>query len=331
MARTAALPTPTVHRSEHSVTVAAPAETLYALVADVTRWPAVFEPTVHVRHLARDGRTERFEIWAEVNGEIAHWRSRRVLDPRRLYVSFRQEHSRPPVTSMSGGWLFRPLADGRTEIVLRHRFTVAGDDPAAAARIEEALDRNSARELGALAALAETGHPVDDLVFSFTDTIPLTGAARDAYTFVERAERWAELLPHVARVTLTEPEPGLQWLEMDTVTADGSAHTTRSARICRAPEWIAYKQQRTPRLLSGHSGEWTFAQTPQGAVATARHTVAVDPTGITEVLGPDATLADARTYVREALGRNSLTTLRHAAEASGAAQTADAAEAAEAG
>lgn len=66
-------------------------------------------------------------------------------------------------------------------------------------------------------------------------------------------------------------------------------------------------------------------------MATARHTVAVDPTGITEVLGPDATLADARTYVREALGRNSLTTLRHAAEASGAAQTADAAEAAEAG
>ncbi|MFF9770255.1 aromatase/cyclase [Streptomyces sp. NPDC014636] len=315
MAQTAALPT--VHRSEHTVTVAAPAEALYALVADVTRWPAVFEPTVHVRHLAREGRTERFEIWAEVNGDVAHWRSRRVLDPRRLYVSFRQEHSRPPVTSMSGGWLFRRLADGGTEIVLRHRFTVADDDPAAVARLEEALDRNSARELGALAALAQTGHAVDDLVFSFTDTIPLqgAGAALDAYTFIERAERWADLLPHVARVDLTEPEPGVQWLEMDTVTADGSAHTTRSARICRAPEWIAYKQQLTPRLLSGHSGEWTFAETPEGPVATARHTVAVDPSGITEVLGPDATLADARTYLRDALGRNSLATLRHAVEA----------------
>nr|P16560.1 RecName: Full=Granaticin polyketide synthase bifunctional cyclase/dehydratase [Streptomyces violaceoruber]CAA09656.1 aromatase [Streptomyces violaceoruber]CAA34267.1 unnamed protein product [Streptomyces violaceoruber]CAA34372.1 unnamed protein product [Streptomyces violaceoruber] len=310
------LPSPTVHRSEHTVTVAAPPEALYALVADVTRWPAVFEPTVHVRHLAREGRTERFEIWAEVNGEIAHWRSRRVLDPVRRYVSFRQEHSRPPVTSMSGGWLFRPLADGRTEIVLRHRFTVADDDPAAVARIEEALDRNSARELGALAALAETGHPVDELVFSFTDTLPLQGAARDAYTFVERAERWAELLPHVAQCGADRAGTGLeQWLEMDTVTADGSTHTTRSARICRAPEWIAYNEQRTPRLVSGHSGEWTFAQTPEGPVATARHTVAVDPSGITEVLGPDATLADARAYLRDALGRNSLATLRHAAEA----------------
>ncbi|MDH6623533.1 aromatase [Streptomyces sp. LBL] len=311
MAHTATL----VHRSEHTVTVAAPAEALYALVADVTRWPAVFEPTVHVRHLAREGRTERFEIWAEVNGAIAHWRSRRVLDPRRLYVSFSQEHSRPPVMSMSGGWLFRRLADGRTEIVLRHRFTVADDDPGAVARVEEALDRNSARELGALAALAETGYPADDLVFSFTDTIPLQGTAQDAYTFIERGERWADLLPHVARVELTEPEPGVQWLEMDTVTADGSTHTTLSARICRAPEWIAYKQQRTPRLLSGHSGEWTFTQTPEGPVATARHTVAVDPSAIVEVLGADATLADARAYLRDALGGNSRATLRHAAEA----------------
>ncbi|TYR64464.1 aromatase/cyclase [Streptomyces parvus] len=315
MARTATRPT--VHRSEHTLTVSAPAEDLYALVADVRRWPAVFEPTVHVCHLAREGRTERFEIWAEVNGEVAHWRSHRVLDPRRLYVSFRQEHSRPPVTSMSGGWLFRRPADGGTEIVLRHRFTVADDDPAAVARVEEALDRNSARELGALAALTGTGHAVDDLVFSFTDTIPLrgSGGALGAYTFVERAERWADLLPHVARVDLTEPEPGVQWLEMDTVTADGSTHTTRSARICRAPEWIAYKQQRTPRLLSGHSGEWTFAQTADGPVATARHTVAIDPSGITEVLGPEATTSDARAYLRDALGRNSLATLRHAAEA----------------
>ncbi|MFE0733499.1 aromatase/cyclase [Streptomyces sp. NPDC058855] len=307
-----ATPLPTVHRREHTVTVAAPAEELYALVADVTRWPAVFEPTVHVRHLAWDGRSERFEIWAEVNGEIAHWRSRRVLDPDRLYVSFRQEHSRPPVTSMSGGWLLRRLPDGRTEIVLRHRFTVADDDPAAVARVEEALDRNSARELGALAALAEIGHPVDELVFSFTDTLPLAGPAEDAYSFVARAERWAEVLPHVSRVELAEPEPGVQWLEMDTRTADGATHTTRSVRVCRTPEWIAYKQRRTPRLLSGHSGEWTFTRTAQGPVAHARHTVAIDPAAVTEVLGPDATLADARAHLRTALGDNSLTTLRHA-------------------
>ncbi|WP_037801744.1 aromatase/cyclase [Streptomyces sp. LaPpAH-108] len=305
----------TWHRREHTLVVEAPAADLYGLVADVSRWPAIFEPTLHVRHLDRGERSERFEIWAEVNGAITHWSSRRLLDPRRLYISFHQEHSRPPVTSMSGGWFFRPLGDHRTQIVLRHRFAVEDDSPDSVARVDEALDRNSARELGALAALAETGYPVDELVFSFTDTIPIEGGVHDAYGFVERAERWADLLPHVSRVDLTEPEAGLQWLEMDTVTADGAVHTTRSARICRASEWIAYKQQRTPRLLSGHSGEWVFTEAADGPVAVARHTVAIDPSGITEVLGPDATLADARAHLRDVLGRNSVATLRHAAEA----------------
>ncbi|MGS2590964.1 aromatase/cyclase [Streptomyces hebeiensis] len=302
-----------VHRTEHTLTVDAPAGVLYGLVADATLWPAVFEPTVHVSHLERSPGSERFEIWAEVNGRVAHWSSRRVLDPVRRYVSFRQDHSTPPVTAMSGGWLFRELPTGETEIVLRHRFTVADDDPDAVAAVSAALDRNSARELGALGRLAAGGHGVEELVFSFTDTVELAGTAAEAYSFVDRADRWPELLPHVARVKLVEPEPGVQELEMDTVTSDGAQHTTRSLRVCRPGRWIGYKQVATPELMTGHSGLWTFADTPSGAVATATHVVVLAPDAVTKVLGGDATLADARAYVREALGRNSRTTLEHVA------------------
>ncbi|MGA4838288.1 aromatase/cyclase [Streptomyces sp. G45] len=302
-----------VHRTEHAWTADAPADTLYALVADVTRWPAIFEPTVHVRHIERTPRSERFEIWAVVNDEVAHWTSRRVLDAHRRCVTFRQDHSRPPVTSMSGSWLFRELPGGRTEVVLRHRFTVADDDPAAVGSASAALDRNSARELAALCRVAEAGPRVEDLVFAFTDTVELAGTAEEAYAFVARADRWPELLPHVDRVRLTENPRHVQDLEMDTVTADGDRHTTRSLRICRPGEWIAYKQRVTPRLLSGHSGEWTFADGPSGAVATARHVVALAPDAVTEVLGAHASLADARAHVRAALGRNSRATLEHAA------------------
>ncbi|MET7690697.1 aromatase/cyclase [Streptomyces sp. NPDC005483] len=304
-----------LHRTQHTLTAAAPAEVLYSLVADVTRWPAVFEPTVHVRHLERAARSERFEIWAEVNGEVVQWTSRRVLDPERRYVSFRQDHANPPVTSMSGGWLFRELPSGSTEIVLRHRFAVVDDDPAAVAAITAALDRNSARELAALGRLAAGAGSVDDVVFSFSDTIELSVSAAEAYDFIARAERWPEVLPHVSRVELAEPRPEVQHLEMDTVTADGSRHTTRSVRICRDGDWIAYKQQITPRLLSGHSGAWSFEDGPSGSVATARHTVVIDPAAVPEVLGPDATPADARAYLRDALGRNSRATLEGAATA----------------
>lgn len=300
------------HRTQHSLTVDAPADALYALVADVTRWPAVFEPTVAVRHVERTERTERFEIWATIEGRVAHWRSRRTLDPVRRLVSFRQEHSAPPFSDMSGAWLFRELPGGRTEVVLRHRFTLADDDAGTLADCERALETNSARELAALARVAGTGHPIDDVVFSFTDTVTLDGPVEQAYAFIERADLWERRLPHVSRVALDEAVPGIQHLEMDTTTADGSAHTTRSVRVCRAPGWIAYKQQLTPALLAGHSGEWTFRAGAGGTVATARHTVVLRPEAVTEVLGAGATLADARAFVHDALGRNSRTTLEHA-------------------
>lgn len=304
---------PVIHRTEHTLTVAAPVQVLYDLVADVTLWPAVFGPSVHVRHLERTARGEVFEIWAQVNGAVTNWTSRRSLDPGRHYVGFRQQRPFAPLTSMGGGWLFRPLPDGRTEVALRHRFSVAGDAPEAVRRVLDALDRNSAEELAALARIAELGHPLQDVVFSFTDVVPLGNSPEEAYDFVNRADLWAERLPHVRRVRLTEDVPGVQSLEMDTVTADGSAHTTRSVRVCEASSWIAYKQYVLPKLLLGHSGLWTFSDGEEGPVATARHTVAIDPAAVTEVLGAQATLADARAFVREALGRNSMTTMTHAA------------------
>lgn len=40
--------------TEHEITVAAPAESVYRLIADVTSWPRIFPPTVHVEYLERD-------------------------------------------------------------------------------------------------------------------------------------------------------------------------------------------------------------------------------------------------------------------------------------
>ncbi|MDI3422623.1 aromatase/cyclase [Streptomyces luteolus] len=300
------------HRTRHTRVVAAPASTLYGLVADVTRWPVVFAPTLHVRHLEQDGHRERFQLWALVNDQVRSWTSRRVLDPGQLTVTFRQEHSVPPIASMSGAWQFAPRPDGGTAVTLIHEFTA--HDPDAAAWITEGVDRNSDRELAALARVAELPYSLDELVFSFSDRAELSGAAADAYAFVDRADAWPRRLPHVRRVRLHENPPGVQDLEMDTVTADGSAHTTRSVRLCFPSESIVYKQLVPPALLLGHSGAWEFA--PDGAgggVVLARHTVAIDPAAVAGVLGEGSTLGEARTYLREALGANSRTTLAHAA------------------
>ncbi|WP_199442838.1 aromatase/cyclase [Umezawaea beigongshangensis] len=307
---------PAPRHTAHSLVVAAPADRLYALVADVTRWPVIFEPSVHVQHLERGERAERFRLWALVGGEVLSWTSRRELDRAASRIAFRQERSQAPVASMGGVWRFTPLPGGRTEVVLEHDFTAVDDE--SAERVALAVDGNSTVELAALARIAEQDHAVDDLVFSFEDTVRSPGSAADAYEFVQRADAWPDRLPHVRRVDLREDVPGVQHVEMDTVTGDGAAHTTRSVRLCFEPSLIVYKQLVPPAILRGHSGSWAFEDTPDGVVVTARHTVAVDPAAVPEVLGSGRTVADAARYLREALGRNSLATLNGAGAHAGA-------------
>lgn len=312
------------YTTEHTLTVDAPPQALYGLVADVSCWPAVFGPCVHVHHLERGEHTERFELWARVGGSVSRWTSRRELDPRELRIAFAQEVSQEPIASMRGEWRFVERPGGRTKLVLLHTFTAVDEDAEAVRWIAEALDHNSTAELAALGAVAASGYPVGEVVFSFTDTLCIPGPADAAYAFVHRADRWATELPHVARVELNETPDGVQDLRMETVTTDRAAHSTASTRVCREGAWIAYKQRVMPKLLLGHSGLWTFTDETssaahqagaarRGSVATATHTLRLDPGAVESTLGTGRTLSDARAYLRDALGRNSMATLSHAA------------------
>ncbi|MGV9973470.1 aromatase/cyclase [Nocardia beijingensis] len=292
----------------HSRVVQAAPDVVYDLVADVTRWPVIFEPSVLVRHLHRGPDEERFRLWATVGGAVRNWTSRRVLDAGQRRIAFEQERSQAPIASMGGGWSFRELGAGTTKVVLDHHFTVV--DGADAAQVAAAVDRNSVSELAALARIAELGHPVDEVVRTFEDTVTLDCSASEAYAFVYHSERWPEQVPHVGRVELTEDADGVQLMEMDTVTAGGIPHTTKSIRVCVPGERIDYKQLVPPAILFGHSGAWEFADGPDGAVVTARHTVAIDPVAAREILGANTDLADAGAYLTEALSSNSRNTLR---------------------
>ncbi|MBK3647932.1 aromatase/cyclase, partial [Streptomyces sp. MBT33] len=149
--------------------------------------------------------------------------------------------------------------------------------------------------------------------FSFTDTVCIDGPAKDAFAFVNEAGLWPERLPHVARVRFTEDTPGLQELQMDTRAKDGSTHTTKSYRVVLAQHRIAYKQITLPALMTLHTGVWTFEETDDGgATASSQHTVTLNTDNIARILGPEATVADARAYVHSALSTNSLATLNHA-------------------
>ncbi|MFF7475313.1 SRPBCC family protein [Streptomyces sp. NPDC008092] len=302
----------TTRQVEHTITVEAPAAAVYRLIAEVENWPRIFPPTIYVDHVERGAGEERIRIWATANGEAKNWTSRRTLDPENLRITFRQEVSTPPVAAMGGTWIIEPLSETSSRVRLLHDYRAVDDDPEGLKWIDEAVDRNSRSELAALKTNVELAHASEEITFSFEDTVQIAGAAKDAYDFVNEAGLWVERLPHVASVRFSEDTPGLQTLEMDTRAKDGSTHTTKSYRVVFPHHRIAYKQVTLPALMTLHTGYWTFTENAGGVAATSQHTVVLNTANIAAILGPDATVADAREYVRGALSTNSRATLGHA-------------------
>ncbi|MDC0772616.1 aromatase/cyclase [Streptomyces sp. HD] len=298
---------------EHEITLAASADEVYRMIAEVENWPRIFPPTIHVEHVERGEREERIRIWATANGEAKSWTSLRVLEPERRRIAFRQEIPAPPVAAMGGAWVIEELPGHTARVRLLHDYRALDDDPEGLAWIDEAVDRNSRTELAALKKNIERARTGSDLTLSFEDTVRVDGQVADVYAFINEAHRWPDRLPHVARTSLTEDTAGLQTLDMDTRAKDGSTHTTKSYRVTFPHRAIAYKQVTLPALMTLHTGLWTFDEQADGAVAaTSQHTVVLNPATIEGVLGPDATVDDARRYVRDALGANSRATLGHA-------------------
>ncbi|MEE1790014.1 aromatase/cyclase [Streptomyces sp. BE308] len=298
---------------EHEITVDAAAADIYRLIAEVENWPRIFPPTVYVDQVERGERTERIRIWATANGEAKQWTSRRTLDPEGLRITFRQEVSTPPVAAMGGTWIIEPLGDSRSRVRLLHDYRAVDDDPGSLDWIDKAVDRNSRSELAALKANVELVTGTEELTLSFEDSVRVEGPAKDVYDFINEADQWKSRLPHVAEVDLREDEPGLQVLRMDTLTKDGSSHTTESVRVCFPHHRIAYKQTTLPALMTLHTGYWQLTDNGDGSTtATSQHTVVINTENITRILGADAGVAEARSFVRNALGTNSSATLGHA-------------------
>ncbi|HKS47311.1 MAG TPA: aromatase/cyclase [Amycolatopsis sp.] len=298
---------------EHEIVIDAPAEQVYRMIAEVENWPLIFPPSVYVDYVERGADHERIRIWATANGEAKNWTSRRVLEPAARRITFRQETPAPPVASMGGTWIVAPRTDTTSHVRLLHDYRAIDDAPASLEWIDKAVDRNSRAELAALKHNVELATGVAELTLSFTDSVEVNGSPKDLYDFINEAGAWRERLPHVGSVDLREATPGLQVLRMDTLTKDGSRHTTESIRVCFPHHRIVYKQTTLPALMDLHTGYWQFTEEDSGVTtATSQHTVVINPDKIAGVLGAGSTVDDARKFVRDALGGNSRATLEHA-------------------
>lgn len=292
----------------HSTTVNAPVGLVFDLVAELRRWPEFHGPSVHAEPLGlRDGRESYQHWWVVDDHTVRSWTGHWRFDRDTLRISYVFEPEEPGAAPTRGHFAFLAASDTTTEIRAEQAASGPGEFPAERAdrEIRELLER-----FGYAAEHTEERH---DLVVDFEDPLFVAAPPDDAYRYLYEADKWPERIPHVSRLVLEQPTPDVQFFDMETQTPDGSAHTTRSVRVCLPGSLIVYKQIHLPKLLDGHTGHWRFTTTREGTVLAARHTATIKPEALS-ILGPEATVLDARQYLRRVLSSNSMSNLRLAKE-----------------
>ncbi|MER6067913.1 SRPBCC family protein [Streptomyces sp. NPDC001817] len=303
----------------HTTTITSSADAVYHRLEDVGQWSQMFEPTILGAELARDESKQTIQLWATANGEPKSWVSERELDPVARTIRFAQTVTSPPVAEMSGEWKVLPLAEDSCTVELTHTYRAENDSAESLEWIARAVETNSTKELSALRFACERDADSELSPFTFTDWVDTTADPVLLFSFLDRGELWAGRLEHVVEAEMKEYSDGLQFLRMRTRTPDGDTHVTESYRVSQSPARLLYKQVTLPALLSLHTGEWTIAPVGESWRVTSKHTVAIDPEAVPKVLGPGATVSDAKQFARQNLGNNSRRTLEAAVRWAGTA------------
>jgi C7-C12 aromatase (ARO/CYC) len=295
----------------HRATINAPASVVFDLIADVEQWPQLFGPAVHAETLERSGDTDVVRRWAMAGGDetVRSWTARRELNREAWVIRQERTDPEPPLRGSVAVWSLEPQGE-KTVAELRHEVRFEGEP---VREVVAETERNGQAQLDAVVQAAEEHESLTERIISFEDSLFIAGDVADAYQFLYEADQWPQRVDHVSRIDMTERVPNVQFFDMDTSTPDGTPHTTRSVRLCFPANLIVYKQIRLPQLLDAHTGRWSFVETPEGTLATARHTATIKPSAL-HLLGPDTTVRHARRYLRRVLSANSLNSLRHAKE-----------------
>jgi C7-C12 aromatase (ARO/CYC) len=296
--------------TKNSARIDAPAAVVFELLRDVERWTQLFTGVVFARRTPTGADTDETTVWLLREGErVDAVQSRRTLEPAAGRITVVDEPGTAPFRSARSEW--QVSEDGGTGCTLSYLAEHSVDGPVEPHATR--LDAWISGFLAQLGAVAAQHTELDDLIISFEDELFIAGEVADVYGLLYRCAQWPERFPHVKRIVLDEDVPNVQFFDMDTVTPEGRAHTTRSVRLCFPESLIVYKQIVLPPLLTAHTGHWRFTPTREGMLAAAKHTATIKPGGL-HLLGEGTTVLEARKYLRRVLSANSMANLRYAKE-----------------
>ncbi|GAA0925276.1 aromatase/cyclase [Virgisporangium aurantiacum] len=296
----------------HTVTVEAPAGTVFDLVADVDQSTRFFPGVVHAESAERGADTgadtDVIDRWT-LDGEVIRgWRARRTLDRAGGTITFEHVDPRPPVTFTTGRWRFTPDGDARTTVELRHEFGTA--DPAAAAAVAARMEQGITTQLDRLRQVAEQRDEILDLEITYQVSLLIKGRLEDVYDYFYDARQWPARIPHCLRTDVREDEPDRQLVEMEVTVPSGAVHVTRQARVCFPNDKIMWRQiGGLPPLDQALFGYTRFEQRPDGVLTTSCTTEVLKPAMVAK---RGWTVQEAKDHVSEVRGGRNLGALQSA-------------------
>ncbi|WP_339134493.1 SRPBCC family protein [Streptomyces sp. f51] len=299
------MPSQRWHSARHTVPVAAPAGVVYGLLADAPRWPLLLPSCVHAERVDSDRAGDSLRLWQLHHGQVRSALVRRALHPRERSIAFELRDPLLPDAPARGGWNVSPGPAGHCRLTLHQEHHPApGQAPGT-------LDTQVRAELAAVAEAAERWDRLDELLFSFEDSVYVCGSPEIVYDFLYRIADWADLVPHVEHAEVTEDRPGVQSTVLHTSDPDtGDTVLSRAVRLCfPAAGRIVDKATVTPDLVAAHCGEWYLEPDARGVRVARTHQVMLRESAVQRVLGAGALPVDARRHVREQLTRTSTQTL----------------------
>jgi len=141
----------------HTV-MAAPWERIFALAAEVERWPDILPHYRYVRPVADPGGERRFAMGARRGPIPVSWEAIQRPRPEARTIEF--VHTGGVTKGMWVAWMFEPV-DGGTDVSIEHRLELAwpiiGDVVARHVIGPQFIDAIAGRTLGRIRQLAEAG------------------------------------------------------------------------------------------------------------------------------------------------------------------------------
>jgi ribosome-associated toxin RatA of RatAB toxin-antitoxin module len=141
--------------TEHTMTVDAPADVVYEVLADVLGYADLFPPTESVTMLEETETHQIARLVVDVSGQTQSWVSRRDLDRPNRTIAYRQLETAAIVKYMGGEWRALPLDDKRTQLVITHDFAARATEQVpsqeeATRLLRAAVENNSHADLSAV-------------------------------------------------------------------------------------------------------------------------------------------------------------------------------------